>query len=254
MSFSVVVPARYASARLPGKALADLAGKPMVLRVAERCLLSAAGQVWVATDDPRIADAVGERCPVVMTRPDHPSGTDRLQEVVTQLGLADDDIIVNVQGDEPLIPPEVINQVAENLAANPDCQMATLCEPITAAGDLFSADICKVVFDNRGRALYFSRAPIPWDRTAFAKDREQIGDGEWWRHIGIYAYRAGFLHQFVNWPPAPLEKLESLEQLRALANGAAIHVAPACKDVPGGVDTPEDLERMRTLLRGGAHD
>ena len=257
MGFSVVVPARYASTRLPGKPLADIAGKPMVVRVAERCQQSQAGQVYVATDDSRIAEALDGQVPVVMTREDHPSGTDRLQEVAAKLELADDDIIVNVQGDEPLIPPSVINQVAANLAANPSCQMATLCEPIEDADHLFNPNVVKVVFDDDGRALYFSRAPIPWHRDAFADGSrdisgERFAKGEWWRHIGIYAYRVSFLHQYVQWPPAKLEQLESLEQLRAMANGVAIHVAPAIEAVPGGVDTQEDLERLRTQLGGQA--
>ncbi len=252
MSFYVVVPARYASTRLPGKPLADIAGKPMVVRVAERCQQSEAGQVYVATDDSRIAAALDGQVPVVMTREDHPSGTDRLQEVAATLGLADDDIIVNVQGDEPLIPPSVINQVAANLAANPSCQMATLCEPIDDADSLFNPNVVKVVFDDQGRALYFSRAPIPWHRDGFAAGGRDIRDGQWWRHIGIYAYRVSFLHQYVQWPPAQLEQLESLEQLRAMANGVAIHVAPAIEVVPGGVDTPADLERLRAPLGGQA--
>jgi len=250
MSFYVVVPARYASTRLPGKPLADIAGKPMVVRVAERCQQSEAGQVYVATDDSRIAAALDGQVPVVMTREDHPSGTDRLQEVAATLGLADDDIIVNVQGDEPLIPPSVINQVAANLAANPSCQMATLCEPIDDADSLFNPNVVKVVFDDQGRALYFSRAPIPWHLDGFAEGGRDIRDGQWWRHIGIYAYRVSFLHQYVQWPPAQLEQLESLEQLRALANGVAIHVAPATEVVPGGVDTPADLDRLRKQLGG----
>ncbi len=253
MSFLVIVPARYASSRLPGKPLADLAGKPMVTRVVERCAQSGAREALVATDDERVRDAVGEAARVVMTRADHPSGTDRLQEVANQLGLADDDIVVNVQGDEPLIPPAVIDQVAENLALHPDCQMATLCEPIENGEDLFNPNVCKVVFDVNGRALYFSRAPIPWHRDRFAGGDVNGADvdlsgGRWWRHIGIYAYRVGFLHRFVSWPPAPLEQLESLEQLRALANGAPVHVAPAREPVPGGVDTEADLARMRRYL------
>jgi len=255
MSFYVVVPARYASSRLPGKPLADLAGEPMVARVAQRCAQSGADRVLVATDDERVRDALDDRCEVVMTRGDHPSGTDRLQEVAERLGLADDDIVVNVQGDEPLIPPSVIDQVADNLAAHPECRMATLCEPIERGGDLFNPNVCKVVFDTDGRALYFSRAPIPWDREAFSKQPDPLGvvmePGYWWRHIGIYAYRVGFLHQFVSWPPAPMEEMESLEQLRALANGVAIHVAPAREPVPGGVDTEMDLQRMRRHLREG---
>ncbi len=253
MSFYVVVPARYASSRLPGKPLADLAGRPMVVRVAERCAKSGATRVLVATDDERVRDAVADQCEVVMTRADHPSGTDRLQEVAERLGLADDDIVVNVQGDEPLIPPAVIDQVAENLAAHPECRMATLCEPIERGIDLFNPNICKVVFDANGRALYFSRAPIPWHRDAFTQQPDprdiDMDPGYWWRHIGIYAYRVGFLHQFVSWEPASMEMHESLEQLRALANGVAIHVAPAREPVPGGVDTDMDLQRMRRHLR-----
>lgn len=250
MNFYVVVPARYASTRLPGKPLADLAGQPMVARVAERCGESRAQQVYVATDDERIASAL-QHLPVevVMTREDHPSGTDRLQEVAAKLALNDDDIVVNVQGDEPLIPPAVINQVAENLADNPGCQIATLCEPITDSDAIFNPNVVKVVFDCQGRALYFSRAPIPWYRDGFAQGAKDTGEGQWWRHIGIYAYRVGLLHQYVNWQPAPLEQLESLEQLRAMANGAAIHVAPACDNVPGGVDTQDDLERLRKQLK-----
>tara|TARA_B100000446_G_scaffold122440_2_gene114419 strand:+ start:2904 stop:3659 length:756 start_codon:yes stop_codon:yes gene_type:complete len=251
MRFYVVVPARYASTRLPGKPLADLAGKPMVARVAERCLTSQADKVYVATDDQRIADALEGQVPVVMTRTDHPSGTDRLQEVVQQLGLSDDDIIVNVQGDEPLIPAAVIDQVATNLASHPDCQMATLCEPIELADDVFNPNVVKVVFDSNGRALYFSRAPIPWHRDAFAQGARDIQGGQWWRHIGIYAYRVKFLHQYVAWEPATLERLESLEQLRAMANGVAIHVAPSCETVPGGIDTPEDLQRVQAMLEKG---
>ena len=250
MSFYVVVPARYASTRLPGKPLADIAGKTMVERVAERCQQSGADQVYVATDDARIADVLGDTVPVVMTRDDHPSGTDRLQEVAAKLSLADDDIIVNVQGDEPLIPPAVINQVAANLAANPDCQMATLCEAIESAEDLFNPNVVKAVFDDSGRALYFSRAPVPWHRDAFADGKQDMSAGQWWRHIGIYAYRVAFLHQYVQWQPATLEKLESLEQLRAMANGVAIHVEPACEAVPGGVDTKADLDRLRAQLGG----
>lgn len=260
MSYVVVIPARYGSSRLPGKPLADIGGEPMVVRVLQRCQQSSAARVLVATDDYRVASAVtqagGE---VVMTRADHPSGTDRLQEVAAQLGLSDDDIIVNVQGDEPLIPAEVIEQVAGNLASNPDCGIATLCEPIATHADLFNPNIVKVVFDNNGIALYFSRAPIPWHRDAFAREpvsedssvkdsarkkSDELPQGDWWRHIGIYAYRVGFLRQYVQWPPALLEKTEALEQLRAMANGVRIHIAPACADVPGGVDTQADLERV----------
>lgn len=245
MSYQVVIPARYASSRLPGKPLADIAGKPMVVRVLERCRQSRAAGVHVATDDARIAAAVeAAGASAVMTRADHASGTDRLQEVACQLGLADDAIIVNVQGDEPLIPAAVIEQVAANLAQRPDFAMATLCEPISDAADVFNPNIVKVVSDATGRALYFSRAAIPWKRG----DMPTVGPLEkdrWWRHIGIYAYRVGFLHQFVSWPVGGLEQLESLEQLRAMEQGAAIHVEAACAAVPGGVDTASDLARIQ---------
>lgn len=248
MSYQIVIPARFASSRLPGKPLADIAGQPMVVRVQQRCLESQAEGVHVATDDERIAAAVraaGGRA--VMTRADHASGTDRLQEVAQQLGLADDAIIVNVQGDEPLIPAAVIEQVAANLAARPDFAMATLCEPIEQMADVLNPNIVKVVADKTGRALYFSRAPIPWQRDAMPTEGAAPAD-RWWRHIGIYAYRVGFLHQFVNWPMAELERIESLEQLRAMENGCAIHVAAACEPVPGGVDTPEDLARIQGMF------
>ena len=249
MSFTVVIPARFASTRLPGKPLADIAGLPMVIRVMQRARQSGAASVCVATDDVRVFEIVREYGgEALMTRADHVSGTDRLEEVVRQLALPADHIVVNVQGDEPLIPAAVIDQVAANLAAHPDCGIATLCEPIESRADLFNPNIVKVVADERGHALYFSRAPIPWHRDAFAVPGEELPPGQWWRHIGIYAYRVGFLHRYVGWSPARLELTESLEQLRAMAHGVAIHVAPACEPVPGGVDTAEDLARMRALL------
>ncbi len=164
------------------------------------------------------------------------------------LGLSDDTLVVNVQGDEPLIPPALIRQVAQNLGAQPQAAIATLCEPIHALAELTNPNAVKVVFDAAGLALYFSRATIPWPRDAFARDQDAMPAGDWYRHIGIYAYRAGFLHRFVGWAPAPLEQLESLEQLRALYHGERIHVAPACEAVPAGVDTPQDLEAVRELL------
>ncbi len=249
MSFTVVIPARYASTRLPAKPLADIGGVPMVIRVMQRARQSGAGRVCVATDDIRVFELVREHGgEVLMTRADHVSGTDRLEEVARQLELPAEHIIVNVQGDEPLIPPAVINQVAANLAGHADCGIATLCEPIESRVDLFNPNIVKVVADESGHALYFSRAPIPWHRDGFAEQSEDLPVGQWWRHIGIYAYRAGFLHRFVGWPPARIELAESLEQLRAMANGIAIHVAPAAEPVPGGVDTAEDLARMRALF------
>jgi 3-deoxy-manno-octulosonate cytidylyltransferase (CMP-KDO synthetase) len=228
----------------------DIHGRPMVQRVWEQACQSAAARVVIATDDERIADvASGFGAEVCMTDPAHPSGTDRLEEVVRILGLDDDHVVVNVQGDEPLIPPGVIDQVAANLVANPVAAIATLCEPIASAEDLRNPNIVKAVTDARGMALYFSRAPVPWPREAFADETASLpGDGSWSRHIGIYAYRCRFLHDYVSWPPAPQERLEQLEQLRALHNGAGIHVDEAGETVPPGVDTQGDLEHVRTLL------
>lgn len=248
MSYLVVVPARFASTRLPGKPLEDIAGKAMIRHVWERAQESAAERVIVATDDHRIAaacDSFAAEC--LLTRADHPSGTDRLAEVVDRLALDDDAIVVNVQGDEPLIPAAVIDQVASNLARVRSASMATLCEPITTPAALRNPNAVKVVFDAQGMALYFSRACIPWPRD-HDWHREIMPDGDWFRHLGIYAYRAGFLRRYRDWQPAPQERLESLEQLRALHEGERIHVAPACAPVPGGIDTPEDLEALRQLL------
>jgi len=247
MSYIVVIPARHGSTRLPGKPLLDIAGKPMVQRVWEQARLSAASEVVIATDDPRIFEAAeGFGASVCMTAADHPSGTDRLQEVATQLGWCDEQIVVNVQGDEPMIPPSVIDQVAANLAAQSGAGIATLCESITELPELVDSNAVKVVFDKKGMALYFSRATIPWPREQF-KSAQQIMpvDGLWYRHIGIYAYRTAFLHEYVTWPPASLEQIEQLEQLRALYNGVGIHVAPARERVPAGVDTQADLDAVR---------
>lgn len=253
MSFSVVIPARYGSSRLPGKPLQDIAGLPMVQRVWQQARRSAAERVIIATDDQRIADcAAGFGAEVCMTRTDHPSGTDRLQEVAAQLGFADEHIVVNVQGDEPLIPPAVIDQVAHNLQQHAAAGIATLCERIDSVDTLWDPNAVKVVSDVDGMALYFSRATIPWPRDDYAAKGgvpDTLPDGDWFRHIGIYAYRTGFLHRYIGWTPAPLERLEQLEQLRALYHGVGIHVAEACAAVPGGVDTAEDLQRLRRLLQ-----
>lgn len=253
-SFDVVIPARFASSRLPGKPLADIAGVPMVEHVYRRARQSSAERVIVATDDMRVAEAVrafgGEVC---MTSADHASGTDRLQEVAANLGLATDRIVVNVQGDEPLIPPKVIDQVAANLAGNASAGVATLAEPIRTLEDFRNPNIVKVVAAESGLARYFSRAPVPWPRDAFAPTGAGIGRElpaglEPRRHIGIYAYRVALLNRFVSWPVAPLEHFEALEQLRFLYHDENIHVANACEEVPGGVDTEADLQRMRELL------
>ena len=248
--FTVVIPSRFASTRLPGKPLQMIAGKPMVQHVWEQACKSSAQQVVVATDDQRIVDACKAfGAHVVLTRADHESGTDRLAEVATQLGLASDAIVVNVQGDEPMIPPQVIDQVAANLAAHPEARMATLAEPIEDAQTLFNPNVVKVVSDINGLALTFSRATLPWARDDFALHPDTLPQGvPYRRHIGIYASRAGFLHDFVSWGPCWLENTERLEQLRALWHGVRIHVADVVEAPPAGVDTPEDLERVRRLL------
>nr|WP_298109395.1 3-deoxy-manno-octulosonate cytidylyltransferase [uncultured Pseudomonas sp.] len=248
--FTVVIPARYASSRLPGKPLQDIAGKPMVQHVWEQACKSSAQRVVVATDDVRIVEVCrGFGAEVLLTRVEHNSGTDRLAEVAAALGLAADAIVVNVQGDEPLIPPAIIDQVAANLAANPQAAIATLAEPIEDAATLFNPNVVKVVSDLHGLALTFSRAPLPWARDAFAVDREQLpANVPYRRHIGIYAYRAQFLHDFVAWGPCWLEDGECLEQLRALWHGVRIHVADALQAPPAGVDTQDDLDRVRRLL------
>lgn len=256
MKFTVVIPARYASTRLPAKPLKDIAGKPMVQWVYEQACKSDAAQVVVATDDERIEQAVkkfgGNVC---MTSDQHESGTDRLQEVAFKLGLGEDDIVVNVQGDEPLIPPAVINQVAANLARAQLASVATLSEPISSKADFVNPNVVKVVSDQAGLAMYFSRAAMPWPRDDFARQDdgesplcEVPGHELFQRHIGIYAYRVSLLNRFVQWPVAPIESLECLEQLRVLWNGHRIHVQEAVEAVPGGVDTDADLQRVRQLL------
>ena len=247
MSFVVVIPARYASTRLPGKPLADIHGKPMVQHGVEKALQSGADRVIVATDDARVQQALQSTgVEVCMTSPDHQSGTERLAEVCRHYGFAADNIIVNVQGDEPLIPPAIIRQVADNLAAA-TAPMATLSVPIKDAEEAFNPNAVKVVTDKDGYALYFSRASIPWDRDRFANSREQIGD-HYQRHIGIYAYRAGFIQRYVDWAPSVLEQVEALEQLRVLWYGEKIHVAQALEAPPVGVDTLADLEKVRAFL------
>lgn len=251
MSFTVIIPARFASTRLPGKPLLDIAGKPMIQHVYEQALKSEADHVVIATDDTRIQElCISIGASVVMTSPDHPSGTDRLEEVVTQLGLSEEHIVVNVQGDEPLIPPEIINQVAQNLSDNTNAGIATLCERLHDAQQVFNPNVVKVVFDDHGLANYFSRAPIPWARDSFTgMSADSIPYGaEYFRHIGMYAYRVEFLKNYVTWLPSMAEKTECLEQLRALSNGVKIHIEEALISPPAGVDTKEDLERLRVLL------
>ena len=240
MSFVVVIPARFASTRLPGKPLLDIVGKPMIQHVYERACESAASAVYIATDDERIAEVVrGFGGEVVMTRADHQSGTDRIQEVASLLGLDASAIVVNVQGDEPLIPAATINQVAENLQNNADAGISSLYHEIEDAQEWRNPNAVKVVTDGEGYALYFSRSPIPW----------QDGDNiQAKRHIGVYAYRVATLNQFVDWPRAWLEISERLEQLRAMHHGVRIIMDKAVQHVPAGVDTPEDLEAVRRFL------
>jgi len=252
MSFSVVIPARFGSTRLPGKPLLPIADKPMVQHVWEQAGRSGAGEVVIATDDERIREAAAAfGATVCMTATTHPSGTDRLQQVAAEFGWDGDHVVVNVQGDEPLIPPAVIDQVAGNLATHEQAGMATLCEEITDPEELVNPNAVKVVTNARGMALYFSRAPIPWPREHFRERAAGMPSGQWWRHVGIYAYRARFLHQYIGWPPAPLEQLEQLEQLRALYHGVLIHVERAVERVPGGVDTRADLDAVRARFGPG---
>ena len=250
MGFKVIIPARYASTRLPGKPLLKIAGKPMIQHVYEQAMKSAAESVIIATDDERVESAaIDFGATVCMTSPDHESGTDRLQEVVSKLALDENEIVINVQGDEPLIPPVVINQVANNLATNSHASVSTLCEPIFDIEQVMNPNVVKVVFDCDGYALYFSRAPIPWSRDQFAEQRPMLPEGvDYYRHIGIYGYRVALLNDFVQWPLSRLESTEKLEQLRVMANGARIHVAQTEEEIPGGVDTEEDLLRVQKLM------
>ena len=244
--FTVIIPARLASSRLPEKALVDIAGKPMVVRVAERAKLSEAQRIVVATDHTAIAAACSEYgIEAVLTGKQHTSGTARLAEAALLLGMADEDIAVNVQGDEPLIDPALINRTAELLGSS-SAQMATAAHPIADVAEFLNPNCVKVVLDQRRNALYFSRAPIAWPRDAFAETQAVLPEGfAPLRHIGLYAYRVGFLHQYVGLPPSPLESIESLEQLRVLWHGGKIAVT-VCDNAPAaGVDTAEDLQRVR---------
>ena len=250
MGIRVVIPARYASTRLPGKPLADIAGRPMIVRVTDAARHARADGVWVATDDERIAAVVRQHgFDAVMTRADHASGTDRIAEVTDLMKWDDADIVVNVQGDEPLLDPTLIEAVAGALRCDPDAAMATAAHPLTAVEDFFNPNVVKVVCDVRGRALYFSRAPIPWDRDRFADTRDILpSDLPAQRHIGLYAYRVDFLRRFGQLTTSPLERCESLEQLRALWHGYPIQVVSIDHPPAPGVDTPEDLYRVRRLF------
>jgi len=248
MSFVVIIPARLASTRLPNKPLADLGGKPMVVRVAERARASGAARIVVATDHADILAACAahgiEAC---MTRADHPSGTDRIAEVARTIGLPEDAVVVNLQGDEPLIDPALLSACAARIGA--DVPMATCAHPLHDAADAFNPNVVKVVLDKLGRALYFSRATIPWHRDAFAQSREQLPAGYVpLRHIGLYAYSNAFLQQYPQLAPSPLETIEALEQLRVLWHGVPIAVHVTESAPAAGVDTPEDLERVRAYF------
>ena len=251
MQFNVVIPARFASTRLPGKPLADIAGKPMVVRVVEQALQSGAHEVWVATDNQQVADAVqaaGRN--VLMTSIEHASGTDRIAEVATTLNWPDDTIVVNVQGDEPLIDPQLVRDVAQQLADHDSASMATACHPIHDLPSMFNQNIVKVVIDRAGFAMYFSRAPIPYGRDAFQNMPSRLpAEMPVYRHIGIYAYRAAFLKTYSQLAPAAVEQFEALEQLRALWHGHKIAVAITELAPAPGVDTPEDLAKVRALFK-----
>jgi len=245
MSFKVVIPARYASMRLPGKPLLDIAGKPMVVRVAEQAIKSGASEVVIATDFEKIMQvAAGQNIKALMTRVDHASGTDRIAEVAEKLGWNDDEIVVNVQGDEPLIEPNLIKEVAQHLANSRDAVMATACHAIHDEASFLNPNIVKVVMDVNGNALYFSRSPIPYPRDDAHKQHIQA-----YRHIGIYAYRVGFLKQYAQLAVTELEKTESLEQLRVLYHGYKIGVTITQNAPASGVDTQEDLDCVRSFFK-----
>jgi 3-deoxy-manno-octulosonate cytidylyltransferase (CMP-KDO synthetase) len=249
MHFRVVIPARYASSRLPGKPLADIGGKPMVLHVLERALQAGAESVVIATDDVRVQQAVeaaGHQA--LMTSPHHQSGTERLVEVAETLGWSDDTLVVNVQGDEPLIDPALIREAARQLVLHGDAVMATLAHPIHDHADFINPNVVKVVADEAGYAVYFSRAPIPWPRDAFAAQQAMPHELGALRHIGLYAYRAGFLRTYASLAASPLERHEMLEQLRVLWHGHRISLGVTPLAPAPGVDTPEDLERVRALF------
>ena len=254
VSFHVVIPARHASTRLPGKPLLPIAGKPMVVRVAEQAAQSGAQQIWIATDHHAIAAVVHEHgFKACLTKDSHASGTDRIAEVVEQQGWPDDTIVVNVQGDEPLMPPSLIRAVAEHLHTHPECTIATACHAIHDEAAMRNPNIVKTVLDKNGNALYFSRAPIPWPRDVFAQhtlsQRESLPvDLPVLRHIGIYAYRASFLRAYSKLAPCALERFEALEQLRALYHGYKIGVVISEQAPPGSVDTEQDLQTARQIF------
>lgn len=247
----IVIPARYASTRLPGKPLLPIAGRPMLQHVYERAVLSQAEEVVIATDDERIARAAdGFSARVCMTGSTHTSGTERIAEVIEILGWKEDEIVVNLQGDEPLMPVSLLDQVAQDLAHHTDADTATLAAHLEHQDQVFDPNVVKVVRDKKGYALYFSRSPIPWKRGEIHWNGPVSPHmtSNFNRHIGLYAYRAGFVQKYIGWPPAPIEQDESLEQLRTLWHGHRIHVSMAAELPPAGVDTPDDLERVEALI------
>lgn len=250
MSFIAIIPSRMTSTRLPGKPLKDIAGKPMVVRVAEQATASGAERVVVAADSEAIIKACSEHgVEAILTDPDHPTGTDRLAEAADKLHLSDETIVVNVQGDEPLIPPTVIRQVADLLAFDTQSTIATAAHPIADVQSFFNPNVVKVELDGTSRAMTFSRAPIPWPRDAFAQDKSSLPEGlTAYHHIGLYAYRALFLKRFSTLKRSPIERFESLEQLRAMWYGYKIAVTVLPENLPAGVDTQEDLERVRSVF------
>ncbi|WP_304985833.1 3-deoxy-manno-octulosonate cytidylyltransferase [Coxiella-like endosymbiont] len=250
MEFRVIIPVRYDSSRLPGKALADIAGKPMIQHVYECAVKSGAEDVVIATDDRQISK-IGEDfgAMVCMTSSDHQSGTERIAEAVVTLGLEDDEIVICLQGDEPLITPGAIQKLAEDLEEHDNVKAASLCTPITDINELFNPNITKVVLNRRNYALYFSHAPIPWDRSTFNnKENIKLNDSHF-RHVGIYAYRVGFLEEYLSWDRCSAEKLEALEQLRILWHGGRIHMVVTKEKYLYSVDTEEDLQRVREYFK-----
>lgn len=248
--FKIVIPARMGSSRLPGKPMCLLAGQPMIAHVCDRALESGASEVVVATDDERILKVAESRgVTALMTREDHASGTERIAEVIDRLAWADHEIVVNLQGDEPLMQPQLLAQLAAALTPDSGCEMATMAAPLDAGGDVFNPHAVKVVLDGKGNALYFSRAPIPWDRDAFANaDSRVVQSKRYLRHIGTYAYTAGFIRRYVDFPASELEAIECLEQLRVLWMGERIKVLRIEQPPEAGIDTEEDLVRVKFLM------
>jgi len=249
-TYKIVIPARYGSSRLPGKPLIELAGKPMIQHVYERACETSATEIVIATDDVRIAEvAKSFSANVVMTSPDHENGTERIAEVADKLGWAEDDVVVNLQGDEPLIPRQLVDMTADGLLQNPDAGMSSLCTPITDVEDGFDPNVVKVVLDNRQFALYFSRAPIPWDRDQYSQSQSALTNKlDVYRHIGMYGYRVSFLRQYQTMAATPLELAECLEQLRALCYGVKIHMGVIDKAPGHGIDTQADVARVEAQL------